>query len=69
MEQKLNEMLKQKIIEEVNEPCRWVSPMVIVPKANGDIRICIDKTRQDIRNHRRKPVRFGRNLNTEKRKR
>lgn len=42
VEEKLNEMLKQKIIEEVNEPCRWVSPMVIVPKANGDIRICID---------------------------
>lgn len=42
VEAKLDEMLKQGIIEEVNEPCRWISPMVVVPKADGSIRICID---------------------------
>lgn len=35
-------MLEQGVIELVNEPCAWVSPMVIVPKADGEIRICID---------------------------
>ncbi|GFS26222.1 Pol polyprotein [Elysia marginata] len=30
------------IIEEVTEPTDWVSPMVPVPKANGEVRICVD---------------------------
>ena len=38
---KLEEMLRQDIIEFVNEPSKWISPMVIVPK-KGDVRICID---------------------------
>lgn len=42
VEQKLDELLSLGIIEEVNEPCRWISPMVIVPKANKEIRLCID---------------------------
>ncbi|GFR84325.1 Pol polyprotein [Elysia marginata] len=29
-------------IEEVTEPTDWVSPMVPVPKANGEVRICVD---------------------------
>ena len=34
---------KEGIIESVtNEATPWISPMVIVPKSNGDIRICID---------------------------
>lgn len=31
----------QGIIEEVNEPSKWISPVVIVPKEN-DVRICVD---------------------------
>lgn len=38
---KLNEMLEQDIIEYVNHPAQWISPMVIVPKKD-DLRICID---------------------------
>ncbi|GFO02651.1 Pol polyprotein [Plakobranchus ocellatus] len=30
------------IIEEITEPTDWVSPMVPVPKTNGDVRICVD---------------------------
>ena len=30
------------IIEEITEPTDWVSPMVPVPKANGDVRNCVD---------------------------
>nr|CAI5858972.1 unnamed protein product [Callosobruchus analis] len=46
LEEKINKKIKEleasDIIEEVRGPSEWVSPMVPVLKANGDIRICID---------------------------
>ncbi|XP_061713508.1 uncharacterized protein K02A2.6-like [Cydia pomonella] len=42
---KLTELLEADIIEEVNGPSQWVSPMVPVLKENGDLRICIDMRR------------------------
>ena len=37
---KLDELLAMDIIEEVSHsPTKWVSPLVVVPKADGDIRI------------------------------
>ena len=42
VDEKLDELLEKDIIEEVNGPTKWVSPMVVVPKSRGDIRICID---------------------------
>ena len=43
VERKLDELLESGIIEEVPEgPTGWVSPLVVVPKADGDIRICVD---------------------------
>lgn len=44
VDKKIDELLKQGIIEPVNEPSKWISPMVVVPKEN-DIRICIDMRR------------------------
>jgi hypothetical protein len=41
VDKKLQELESQDIIEKVNSPTPWVSP-VIVPKLNGDIRLCID---------------------------
>lgn len=41
---KIDELLEQGIIERVNEPSKWVSPMVVVPKGD-DVRICIDMRR------------------------
>ena len=40
-------MLERLIAEDIIEPVegvgsRWVSPIVIVPKANGEVRMCID---------------------------
>ena len=38
-------LLEKGIIEELPEatPTRWVSPLVVVPKADGkDIRVCVD---------------------------
>ncbi|XP_055700122.1 uncharacterized protein K02A2.6-like [Phlebotomus papatasi] len=42
VEEKLTELLRTDIIEEVNEPSAWVSPVVIVGKDKGDIRLCVD---------------------------
>lgn len=42
VEKKLEELLANDIIEPVFEPSRWVSPMVVVVKDSGDIRLCID---------------------------
>ena len=32
----------QRIIEKVEGRTPWISPLVVIPKANGDIRLCID---------------------------
>ena len=43
VERKLDELLESGIMEEVPEgPTGWVSPLVVIPKADGDIRICVD---------------------------
>ena len=40
---KLDELLELDIIEEVPEgPSGWVSPLVVVPKGDGDVRVCVD---------------------------
>ena len=39
---KLDELFKQDIIEKIEGPTSWLSPLVVVPKPNNDIRICVD---------------------------
>jgi hypothetical protein len=38
----LKELEDSDVIEKVQGPTLWVSPLVVVPKANSDIRICVD---------------------------
>lgn len=38
----LNELISLDIIEEVDGPTQWVSPIVVVPKKTGEVRICVD---------------------------
>jgi len=45
VESKIQELIDKNIIEPVEEPTEWVSPVVVVPKANGEIRMCIDMRR------------------------
>lgn len=42
---KIQELLDCDIIEEVQGPSRWVSPVVPILKGNGDLRLCIDMRR------------------------
>ena len=30
------------VIQKISEPTEWCSPIVVVPKSNGQIRICVD---------------------------
>ena len=42
----LERMESQGVISKISEPTEWCSGMVVVPKANGKVRICVDLTRQ-----------------------
>ena len=42
VEAKIKELLNEDIIEAVDGPTPWVSPVVIAPKPSGDIRLCVD---------------------------
>jgi transposase InsO family protein len=45
-EEKLEELVKADIIEQVEGvPSSWVSPIVVVPKPSGDVRVCVDMRR------------------------
>ena len=38
----LDDLVKQQIIAPVTEPTAWINSMVVVPKKNGTLRICLD---------------------------
>ena len=38
-------MLQMGVISRADEPTPWCSPMVVTPKPNGDVRICVDLTK------------------------
>ena len=41
----LKDLMEKNIIEKVDGPSPWVSPVVVTPKPNGDIRQCVDMRR------------------------
>ena len=43
--QEIDRMLKIGVIRIVNEPTDWCAPMVVLPKQNGQMRICVDFTK------------------------
>ncbi|XP_073959776.1 uncharacterized protein [Choristoneura fumiferana] len=45
VQEKLEELVKRDIIEEVNISSKWVSPIVPILKENGDVRLCVDMRR------------------------
>jgi hypothetical protein len=42
VEQELDNLESQGIIEKVEGPTPWVSPLVVIPKKNDDVRLCVD---------------------------
>ena len=45
VEHELKVLEEQHIIERVDGPTPWVSPLVLIPKKNGAVRICVDMRR------------------------
>lgn len=45
MTAKVNELLENYIIQRVERPRTWISPVVVAPKPSGDIRLCVDMHR------------------------
>ena len=45
VEQQLTELEQLDIIEQVDDPTQWVSPLVAIPKSSGKVRICTDMHR------------------------
>ena len=41
----LERLENQGVTFKVNEPTEWCAPMVVVPKPNGAVRICVDLTK------------------------
>ena len=39
---KVEDLIAKDIVERVDGPTSWVSPVVVAPKAAGDIRLCVD---------------------------
>ena len=42
---KVNSLIEKDIVERVEGPTSWVSPIVVAPKSGGDIRLCVDMRR------------------------
>lgn len=42
IEKKLDELESMDITEKVNSPAQWVSSVVVVPKPNGEVKLCVD---------------------------
>ncbi|XP_062537659.1 uncharacterized protein K02A2.6-like [Armigeres subalbatus] len=56
---KIDELLKRDVIEVKSGPTSWVSPLVVVGKANGEPRLCLDLRRVNeavLREHHPMPV-------------
>lgn len=45
LKDEIERLQKLQIIEPMHEVTDWVSPIVVVPKNNGEIRLCVDYTR------------------------
>lgn len=48
VDDKIEEMVRQDIIEKVNGVAKFISPLVIAPKDDDDIRICVDMRRANL---------------------
>ena len=45
VEQEIAALAKSGVIEPIDEPTDWCAPMVVVPKPNGNLRLCVDLTK------------------------
>ena len=48
VEDKINGLVKSGVIESVDELTDWCAPMVVVPKPNGNVCLCVDLTKLNV---------------------
>ena len=41
----IDRMLKSRVISPVDSPTEWCAPMVVTPKPDGKVRVCVDLTK------------------------
>ena len=59
LQTELERLEEQGVISRVEEPTDWCAPMVVVPKSNGRVRICVDLTKLNDSVRREKPAISG----------
>ena len=45
VQEEIKRMEQMDVIKQIHEPKKWCSPLVVMPKAAGRVRICVDLTR------------------------
>ena len=45
VEDEINGLVKSGVIESVDEPTYWCAAIIVVPKPNGNVRLCVDLTK------------------------
>ena len=55
---KVEELERLDIIEPAEGPTPWVSPLVVVPKSNGEIRVCVDMRQANLAVERERDTQF-----------
>ncbi|XP_055309417.1 uncharacterized protein K02A2.6-like [Sitodiplosis mosellana] len=48
VDDRIEQMARQGIIEQVSGVAKWVSPLVVAPKGENDVRICVDMRRANL---------------------
>lgn len=48
VDDRIDQMVRQGIVEQVHGVTKWVSPLVVAPKGNNDVRICVDMRRANL---------------------
>ena len=45
LEKEITRLTVLDVIEPAEEPTEWCASVIVVPKSNGDIRMCVDLTK------------------------
>lgn len=45
LKEEIDRLIKEEVIQPISEPTDWCSPIVIMPRSGGGIRLCVDYTK------------------------
>ena len=49
VEEQIKQLEEMDVIEKIEGPTPWVSPIVVVPKPSGNARLCVDMRQANMR--------------------